>query len=101
MRGESLPLTLAAYVSEILLKKFVEHQRKRGGDPYANAWRDIFVVYAVRHLELRGIKATRGKDKHGSRDKRLSGCAIVADVLGENEGAFEDVWKARAKFGIQ
>jgi hypothetical protein len=106
--NQQLPPLLASYVADILLQRFISHQRQRGGDPYANALRDIFIVYAVKQLEEKcGLLPTRGRDKHGSQTASPSGCSVVAQVLkncaltrGISEAAAEDVWKQRDKYGI-
>ena len=50
--------------------------RKKGGDPYANIARDMFIVGALSRLDRLGFTPTKGE----ATDK-LTGSAIVAQAL--------------------
>jgi hypothetical protein len=98
MRAEPLPEPLAAFVSDLLLKKVLVSESARD---YQNVARNIFAVHAIAQISARfGLHKTRGRNKHHSASEP-SACTLVAEVLGEKEGTIQDVWeKKRRKFGI-
>lgn len=103
-RGELMPAPVAEFAKELLMKKSVSRNRRRGGDPHANAFRDQFIKSALYNLkENFGILPTRSE---ATKDKeiRISGSAIVSGVLQSRgfeieERGVEEVWGKREKLG--
>jgi hypothetical protein len=70
--------------------------RHKGTNAADFASRDFFIIKSVQFAckEL-NIKPTRN-----DVTARDSGCSIVAEAKGLEEGAVEDVWRKRGRFGI-
>jgi hypothetical protein len=94
-RGETLPEHFHHFVVGVF--QAYARQVDRDGRDYKNIKRNVFIVAAVNRLlaELPHLRATRGKDKHGS-DKKPSACSFVARLLNMSEPAVEDVWQSTA-----
>ena len=101
--GRKMPLHLKAFVSAMLMLRFLESpKRRRGADSTANTGRNLFIIGAVRQLRLLGIRPTRNREP---KNAKPSGCSIIAEALKQigkpmTERAVEEVWAGRAKYPV-
>ena len=87
-------------VLRLLATALYPRQRKRGGDKFANATRNIYIAGAVFHISHHfGLTPTRNRTKRNSGGGD-SACSIVAAALGRlgvnkvnlSEDAVEKIW---------
>ena len=101
--GQPMHPYLVPYIFVLLMKRFHARPRRRGRSPHANIHRDRFIAVAVTLLKNLDYAPTRNRATQDMAGK-MSGCAIVAEVL-ENIGistterAVEEVWCKCQDFG--
>jgi hypothetical protein len=100
LRGKKLPARLAAFAALALGELGLAKPRRGQGrhDGYANAWKHLLVIGDVKAACLvHNVKPTR----NAATDKRESGCSIVAEKRGMEQGAVVKIWGKRKQYGIR
>jgi hypothetical protein len=97
-----LPPHLSAYICAVLFMRSDKRaRRRRGGNPYANAARDTFIVGAVARLVREGFNPTRNRALLNEAEE--SACSIVVKALERigmhlTEAGIEKAWRKAKRF---